>query len=342
MRILINQLKNIGDVLLATSAIALVRQKYPDAWITLMTVPRVAPFFENHPLIDEVLPFTYQSKNGSFSSMLNMIKKIKERNFDISISLDTRLRPLLLTFFACIPVRIAGIGMDVPANVWYRFLYTHKYHITTQGKEHQSETCMKVVRPYLQFAETTSAKPSLPSASNESITRMHNLFYGKDEKKMNRKILFCVRGTSPDKNWPPEYFASVISEITKKYAADSYITGAPADYDYASEVIEECECNVKNICGMTNSDDLVALFNFADLLVSVDTGLGHIAATTDIPIISIFRCTNPVQWRPLSKKSTILCYKSVFSKFGLEQASEFIIHEEILPLHVIRAIEKYI
>ena len=62
MRILINQLKNIGDVLLATSAIALVRQKYPDAWITLMTVPRVAPFFEKHPLIDEVLPFEYKSK----------------------------------------------------------------------------------------------------------------------------------------------------------------------------------------------------------------------------------------------------------------------------------------
>ena len=342
MRILINQLKNIGDVLLATSAIALVKQKYPDAQITLMTVPRVAPFFENHPLIDEVLPFSYKSKNSSFFSMLKMLKMIKKRNFDISISLDNRLRPLLLTLFACIPVRIAGIGMDTPIKIWHRYLYTHKYHITTQGKEHQSETFMKVVRPYLQLAETVSAKPSMPSASNESITRMHNLLYGKDEKKMNKKVLFCVRGTSPDKNWPPEYFARVISEITKKYAVDCYITGAPDDFDYASEVIEECECNVKNICGMTNSDDLVALFNCADLLVSVDTGLGHIAATTDIPIISIFRCTNPVQWRPLSEKSTILCYADVFSKFGLEPSKEFITHEEILPLHVIQVIERYI
>ena len=66
MRILINQLKNIGDVLLATSVIELLRQKYPDAQITLMTIPRVAHFFENHPLIDEVLPFTYKPMNGPF------------------------------------------------------------------------------------------------------------------------------------------------------------------------------------------------------------------------------------------------------------------------------------
>ena len=77
MRILINQLKNIGDVLLATTAIALVRKKYPDAWIALMTVPRVAPFFKNHPLLDEVIPLEYQSKNSSFLSMLHMVKKSK-------------------------------------------------------------------------------------------------------------------------------------------------------------------------------------------------------------------------------------------------------------------------
>ena len=86
---------------------------------------------------------------------------------------------------------IAEYLMDVPANVWYRFLYTHKYHITTQGKEHQSENCMKVVRPYLQFAETIRAKPSLPPASNESTTRMNNLLYGKDGKKGIKKYYFA-------------------------------------------------------------------------------------------------------------------------------------------------------
>ena len=228
--------------------------------------------------------------------------------------------------------------MDVPANVWYRFLYTHNYLITTQGKEHQSETFMKVVRTYLQFENSVSARPSLAAASEKSNSSMFKLLHVEGK---NKKILFCVRGTHPEKNWPPEYFAEAISEITNKYGTDCFIVGSGDDFDYAAGVIEKCKCNVNNICGMTKPDDLVALFNCADLLVSVDTGLAHIAATTDIPIISIFLCTNPVQWHPLSEKASVLCYTLAFSRFGLKPTSEFITHEEILPAHLIKTIEKY-
>ena len=85
MRILVNHLKNVGDVLLATTAIELIRTAYPNAWITLMTVPHVAAFFQNHPLIDEVLPFNYKSKTNSFFSMLKMVREVRKRKFDINI-----------------------------------------------------------------------------------------------------------------------------------------------------------------------------------------------------------------------------------------------------------------
>ncbi len=119
---------------------------------------------------------------------------------------------------------------------------------------------------------------------------------GQHERK---KLLFCVRGTHPEKNWPGEYFAAVIDDASKKYGADCFIVGAPSDYDYAQAVAEKCQEPVYNICGKTKPEDLVALFTYADLLVSVDTGTAHIAATTDIPIVSIFLCTNPIQWHPL-------------------------------------------
>lgn len=123
MRILINQLKNVGDVLLATSAIALVRREYPDAWISLLTVPRVAPFFENHPLVDEVISLTYESKKNSLRLMLNMIKIISEKRFDLNISLYNRLRPLLLALLAGTPQCITCNGLDktYSKRVWYRY-----------------------------------------------------------------------------------------------------------------------------------------------------------------------------------------------------------------------------
>lgn len=339
MRILINQLNNIGDVLLATSAIALVRRQYPDAWITLMTVPRVAPIFEGHPLVDEVLAFAYQSKGKSWSDMLTMVGEIKKRRFDINISLDFRLRPLLIALLAGIPVRISGDNLYQYKPRWYRFLFTKLYSVVGQYAEHQTETFLKLVRQFLSLPEDATAAPSLPSSSSEARLKMHALLKLSDTNETQRKkVLFCVRGTHPEKNWPKESFAQVIDDTAARYNADCYIIGAPGDYDYAQTVIDKCGKTVENLCGKTEPTDLVALFEISDLLVTVDTGSAHIAATTQIPIISIFLCTNPVQWRPLSSKATVLCYEWAFARFGQRPAAGFITHNIILPEHVMETI----
>ena len=341
MRILINQLKNIGDVLLATTAIALVRKVYPDAWITLMTVPQVAPFFEKHPLVDEILPFDYKSKESSILSMMKMVAEVKKRKFDVNISLESRLRPLLVATLAGIPVRIAGDGMDRYGckKEWYRFLFTKLNPITNQEKEHQSETFMKVVRPFLNLPDTATAKPTLPLPLEKSKDRMKKLLGIENAEKLHKKILFCVRGTWYGKNWKPDYFVEVINSTVKKYNADCYIIGTAGDYAYAQSIIDKCNVKVENICGRTEAADLVPLFMLSDLLVSVDTGSAHIAATTDISIISIYFATNPVQWRPLSDRAVVLCQKQLFEQFNLKTTSELISYETILPEHVMQKIE---
>ena len=342
MRILINQLKNVGDVLLATSAIALVRRKYPEAWISLLIVPRVAPFFYNHPLINEVIPLAYESKKHSLKSMWNMIKIIHDKKFDLNISLDNRLRPLLLAILAGIPIRITGDGLDKQHSkrVWYRRFFTNLYTITNQFQEHQTETFMKVVRPFLNLPDTEKESPSLP-ASNEVVRKkVKGLLNIEKDAPHNKKVLFCVRGTHPEKNWSPQFFAEVIDQTRELYNADCYIIGAPGDYDYGQGVVEKCVVHVDNICGKTNAEDLKELCECADLLVSVDTGTGHICATTETPIISIFLCTNPIQWRPLSIRTTILCEGFAFTRFGLKPTSDFITYEKILPKHVMKEIRE--
>ena len=342
MRILINQLNNIGDVLLATSAIALVRQAYPDAWITLLTVPRVAPVFAGHPLVDEVLPFAYQSKGSSVADMLHMVGEIKKRKFDLNISLDFRLRPLLIAWLAGIPVRVSGDGLYQYKQRWYRSLFTKLYSVEGQYREHQTETFLKIVRQFLQLPPDAAARPSLPPATPASETKVRTLLglQNNDKNGIRKKILFCVRGTHPEKNWPQEYFSQVIDETVRQYKADCYVIGAPDDAAYAQTVIDKCGNKVENLCGQTEPTDLAALFSCSDLLVTVDTGSAHIAATTSVPIISIFLCTNPVQWRPLSNKATVLCYEWAFRRFGLAPVDGFITHETIQPEQVMQAISR--
>lgn len=344
MKILINQLKNVGDVVLATSAIALIRKRYPDAWISLMVIPRVAPFFENHPLLNEVIPFTYKAKGKSFASMWHMLKIVRHKQFDVSISLDYRLRPALLVFLAGIPKRIAGEGMDQYKpkikKVWYRYFFTELYPITNQGHEHQAETFMKVVRPYLGLPDNATALPSLPISQEENKRKVKKLLNIVEDKENKKKILFCVRGTHPEKNWSPDYFARVIDQTRDLYNADCYIIGAPGDYSYGQNVADKCVGTVYNICGKTDSADLKPLCEHANLLVSVDTGTGHICATTETPLISIFLCTNPIQWRPLGNKATVLCEEFAFLRHGLKPIVDCITYKKIEPEHVMKEIHK--
>ena len=83
--ILVNSLVNLGDVVLTTSAIALLKKAYPKAKITMLVRPVVREAVENNPVIDEVLIFDYKAKENSLGKMWSMVKEIRRKKFDLAI-----------------------------------------------------------------------------------------------------------------------------------------------------------------------------------------------------------------------------------------------------------------
>ena len=83
--ILVNALVNLGDVVLTTSAIALLKKAYPNAKVTMLCKGVVRQAVENNPVIDEVMVFDYKAKQNSLGKMLDMVKEIKRHNFDLCI-----------------------------------------------------------------------------------------------------------------------------------------------------------------------------------------------------------------------------------------------------------------
>ncbi len=337
MRILINQLKNVGDVVLATSAISLVRKKYPEAYIALMVVPRVAPFFEGLLLVDEIIVYDYKGTDKGVLGTLRFAKRIRKLRFDVSISLDSRLRPLVIALLAGISIRIAGIGIDQSANKIYRYLFNRQVRITTQEKEHMSETFMKVVRPFLSYPPDLLGDICLPPISDEEREAVKSLLKNNGKKD----ILLCIRGTHPEKNWPISYFKEVILTLGfDEY--NYYIVGASHDHDYACQLAcdNELTKRVHNLCGKTIPGELRALCDEADLLISVDTGTGHVCATTDTPIISIFLCTNPVMWVPKSENTHLLSYRYAYERASLFCPDDDKVKREIFPEDVVNKVRE--
>lgn len=304
--ILIHCLVNLGDVLLSTSAVALLRNIYPAAKITMMVRPAAAEIVKRNPVIDEVILYDYAAKDKSWKDTLAFAKTLSGKHYDLCISLDRKLRPALLAFLAGIPVRIGPDRIFQDNFSWVTLLYTHTIHIPHDiAGTHQSENYQAVVRGFT--GRLGSAKPVIAPVGEEH-KRKAQLLLSKLSRHQ-KHIALCVKGTFPLKNWPPERFGELVDKLAKHVDASFFIVGAPEDKAYAAELISRAKTPVINLCGETNLMDLLAVFYRTDLFITVDTGAMHIAATTDIPIVAIFGCTSPLRWSPLSKRAKVLSRK---------------------------------
>jgi heptosyltransferase-2 len=302
--ILVHALVNIGDVVLTTGAIALLKKTYPYVRITMMVRPFARQLVENNPVIDEVLIYNYKSKGKSLAGTIAMIKEIRQRKFDASISFDRKLRPALLTWLAGIPVRVgpSKVFDNKPSRVTW--LFNRVIHIEYDLHNNlQAEAYQNIIRGFT--GQGGSAKPVLARLKPENEKKAAELLSQLPQGE--RRVALCIKGTFPLKTWPKERFIEVVHKLAGEFACTFCVVGAPGDREYADELIREVQLPVANFCGKTDLMDLVALLKNFDLFLTVDTGAAHIAATVDVPMVVVYGCTSPVRWHPLSDKATALC-----------------------------------
>jgi ADP-heptose:LPS heptosyltransferase len=141
----------------------------------------------------------------------------------------------------------------------------------------------------------------------------------------HKRVALCVKGTYYLKNWPQASFAALIDRLSSQTGVSCLLVGAPEDKDYAQQIADASSAPVLNLCGATSLLEFAALCRQIDLLITIDTGGMHIAATTGVPIIGIFRCVSAKRWAPLCKKNYVAQHK-------LEQCPAVTTPEEC-PMH---------
>lgn len=298
--ILVNALVNLGDVVLTTSALALIKKNFPETKITMLVKPVVKDAVIDNPVVDDVIIFDYKAKENSFKKMRALVSEIRRRKFDLAISFDRKLRPALITFFAGIPRRVVPSKVFDDNKSRVTLLYTDVVEISHDlNKTLQAETYQEIVRKFFNIEghETPKFPEKNSLAADKLLARLPDAKY---------KIALCVKGTFPLKTWSKEYFAEVVRELKKNYDAAFFIVGAPNDRNYADEVIKEIGGGVENFCGETSLTDLAELFRRADLFITVDTGATHIAATTGVKMVTMYGCTSPDRWHPINKNAIAL------------------------------------
>ncbi len=302
--ILVHCLINIGDVLMSTSALALLKKIYPEAKITMMVKPAAAPIVQNNPVVDEVIIFDYTPKKTSLLKMFHFLQLIRSRKFDLSISLDGKSRPAYLTLLAGIPRRVGPSGIFGGKSKALK-IFTDVIETPNYLEVHQTQVLQSLVRGF--SGRSGRAQPVMARLRPENEVVAATLLAELGPQQL--KIALCVKGTFPLKDWPLGRFAQLVDQLALQYDSAFFIIGAPADKEYADRVVAQATTPIVNFCGRTSLIDLAALLTKADLFITVDTGAMHIGATTGVPLVALYGCTTPVNVAPCSDRATIVAHK---------------------------------
>ena len=108
----------------------------------------------------------------------------------------------------------------------------------------------------------------------------------------------------PSKIWPYKKYAHIAKYLT--WQGYLVVTvGSENDVDIGKNIAKESGNLIINLCGKTSLGQAITLLAASDLVISNDSGLMHVAAALNRPLIAIFGSSSPQFTPPLSKRALI-------------------------------------
>jgi heptosyltransferase-2 len=120
-----------------------------------------------------------------------------------------------------------------------------------------------------------------------------------------RRIVALAPGAvGPSKRWPPDYYAGLARALAAD-GKDVWVIGGPSEKAVATEIAAADPAHIRDLTGDDLRNAILAL-DGADLAVSNDSGLLHVAAAIGTPTIGIFGPTSPWHWAPLNPLAGVI------------------------------------
>ncbi len=267
MKVLIIRFSSIGDIVLTTPVVRCLKQQHPDVQVHYLTKSSFLSLLINNPYIDKLHLFD--------NDLNKVIEELKKEEFDFVVDLHNNLRT----------ARVKK-ALDVPSSA-YPKLNIKKWLLTNFKLDLMPDK--SIVERYFEAAHEIKV-------NNDGKGLDH--FLPEDKKLTNDDI--------PMSHWSG-YVGCVIggSFNTKKLPVAQWkkfcellpypiiLLGGPEDRDEGQQIAALDPIKVYNSCGKFNLNESAELVKNAHVIVSNDTGLMHIAAAYQKPIISLWGNTSP-------------------------------------------------
>lgn len=286
----------VGDALMSQPLLTLLKQHEPDAAIDVLGPGWALPIYRRMPEVSGTIESPFGHGDLSLGSRWRLGRRLRAAGYDRAYVLPNSFKSALVPRFAGIPRRIGFVGeLRQP-------LLTDARTLDKQALPLMVERFAFLASPPGSVLTRPVPRPRLQVDATERdilLTRLGLTFH-------ERIACFCPGAEyGPAKRWPPSHFAALAGKLSAAgYAA--WVVGSSKERDLGEEIRAASGNRVVNLCGRTSLDEAVVLLSCAAVVVSNDSGLMHVAAALDRPMVALYGSSSPGFTPPLSESARIL------------------------------------
>ena len=276
-RILVVAPNWIGDALMAQPLLTRLRAQDPAAKIHVLAPDWVAPVARRMTEVDEVISVPFRHGSLDLADRWRLARALARRAYDRAIVLPNSWKSALVPFLAGIPQRAGYVG-----ELRYGLL---------NSTLPNSKSPMPVHYARLAGSEPVQPLPHPRLEVNQQEIAETRRRFGIEQ----RYAVLCPGAEyGPAKRWP--YFG----ELAQRIGMPVVILGSANDRAAAAGIPG------KDLTGRTTLDEAIALIAGAQVVVSNDSGLMHVAAALRRPQVALFGSSSPEHTPPASDKARVL------------------------------------
>lgn len=267
MKVLIIRFSSIGDIVLTTPVVRCLKQQHPDVKVHYLTKAAYLSLLSANPYVDHIHLLE--------DNLDKVIEELKKEDFDFIIDLHNNLRT----------ARVKK-ALDRPSGSFPK-LNVKKWLLTNLKWDMMPDKSIveRYFEPAAEIKVHNDGKgldhftPENARLSNNDIPMSHWSGY-----------VGCVIGGSYNtKKLPVEQWKKFCELIPYPVM----LLGGPEDREMGNIIAEQDPVKIYNSCGKFNLNESAELVRHAKVIVSNDTGLMHIAAAYQKPIVSLWGNTSP-------------------------------------------------
>lgn len=285
LKTLVIRFSSIGDIVLSSPLLRVLRAKFPEGQIDFVTRKEYAELVRNNHNIN--LTYEFDASTG-FDGLRALKKRIKAERYDLVVDIHDSLRSKYLRSIPGVKDMAVIKKRVVERSMLVKFKKNvYRDHVPVPDR---------YIEPLKRFGIQNDGKGLDLPIPDEVLFRVSGKIATLRLNRFEKTIGLCPGARHGTKRWPRERFAELAIRFVREFDAKVLVFGGEDEREICSFIAgsvlrETGKERATDFSGELSLLETAAALEFCDIVVTNDTGLMHIATAMQKKVVAIFGST---------------------------------------------------